>query len=351
MFRDTYKSAMDDIKPDSDLLATILSHADEKKRPLFARKWIYSVGACAASFLLVTCSVIGYNKYCGVDELPSVVSETADKNRAADDSRNAAVTQDLNGEIQQGISSKEITDEKMYAPKAETKVTSSTAEKRQSGDKMNEKPNEKKNEKTLEKSERNETAAEIAMDAAADSVVCETSETTAEQAQIDVPMAFAAPSSENESVSGSSAAKKAAADDGVNVQSESTGGGVLRSAAVDSMTVSQYAEYIGIDVAECLPRGFAYNGDDTLYVGTDGSTTQLFESADGRTVNVTLTKDCLNMKSFVESSSLERLTDTAVCDEYDNNCTVYGYGGNIGYIISGNLTKNEMKRLAESISK
>ena len=88
LFRDTYKSAMDDIKPDSGLLGTILSRADEKNAKIakktFSRKWVYSVGACAASFVLVTCSVIGYNRYSDVNRLPAVVSDGAGTNNTAD---------------------------------------------------------------------------------------------------------------------------------------------------------------------------------------------------------------------------------------------------------------------------
>lgn len=354
MFRDTYKSAMDDIKPDSGLLGTILSRADEKNaKKIFTRKWVYSVGACAASFVLVTCSVIGYNRYSDVNRLPAVVSGGVRTDTAADKNETAgAAAPELQQEETSALSSQDekSTPAAKSAPKLNTEKTVA-AKKDAAEDSEN-----AKNAKTPESGLGDGTARESTVHtAAADGAVLP--ETSAAAHADGAVSSFAAPVPDTAGGDSDAAAKKSIdADCGAamaesDADSEAGGGGSMRAAAYFAMTSEEYAEYIGIDVSAYLPVGFSRGETATVYVGADGSATQSFVRADGGAMNITLTKDAEGMEQFVKDSSLEALTDRAVCDEYGDGCITYGYGENIGYIISGNLTKSEAKRLAEAISK
>ncbi len=359
MFRDTYKSAMDDIRPDSGLLGTILSRADEENaknakivksaKKTFSRKWVYSVGACAASFVLVICSVIGYNRYSDVNRLPAVVSDGARTNNAADENETAA-----GGEIAPAVQNVEsdtaaVPSEKSTLPTAET------------APKINNKKTVAAAERQTIKNSESKSGDGSARESTAQSGVTANDvtlpETSAEDKFDGTVSSFAAPVPETADGDGDTTAKKSVSADCGAAMSESAadsaagGGGSMRAAAYSAMTKEEYAEYIGIDVSVYLPSGFSRGETTTVYVGADGSATQNFIHADGRAMNITLTKDAEGMEQFVKDSSLEKLTDKAVCDEYDDGCIAYGYGENIGYIISGNLTKSEVKRLAESISK
>lgn len=364
MFRDTYKSAMDDIKPDSGLLGTILSRADEEnakiekngkngKKQNFSRKWVYSVGACAASFVLVTCSVIGYNRYSDVNRLPAVVSDGAKSNMAAD--RNDAATGE---ETAPAAQNDESDTEKMPTEKS-TLPTSKAAPKlngaRNGVSAKEDVSGSTESAKNYETKFGDNAARESTAQSGVTTDDMTPPETSAEDKFDGTVSSFAAPVPETASGDdGTTAKKSVTADCGAALSDDgaATGaGGSMRAAAYSAMTMEEYAEYIGIDVSAYLPSGFSRGETTTVYVGADGSATQSFVRADGGVMNVTLTKDAEGMERFVKDSSLEKLTDKAVCDEYDDGCIVYGYGENIGYTISGNLTKNEAKRLAEAISK
>lgn len=361
LFRDTYKSAMDDIKPDSGLLGTILSRTDEENAKIakktFSRKWVYSVGACAASFVLVTCSVIGYNRYSDVNRLPAVVSDGVGTNNTADKNETG-----VGGTIVPELRQKE-TDTVTVPSVSDEKSTSLTAK---SAPKLSEKKTDAAQKRDIaanaESSESKPGDNAVREDAVqngdiANDVMLPEVSSSGETGDADVNVAsFAAPLSESAQTDDEAAAKgKAAADSGAVMADSSpvsgAGGGSMRSASYFVMTADEYAEYIGIDVSKYLPLGFSRSGDDTVYIGADGSAAQSFVNADGRTVSITLAVDSESIEGFVKDSSLEKLTDKAVCDEYDGGCIVYGYGEDIAYTISGNLTKNEAKRLAEAISK
>lgn len=286
MFRDTYKSALKDIEPDSELLSKILAKGLEEKKVIH-KKWVYSFGTVAASFLLVFCSVVGYMNYSDVNNIPGVVNGTNSEqvsepyiNESID--KNALKNDNVKTETVPAENKSENIP-KQVVPKPKAEQTPSSAE------------------------------------------------------SVNEPEVIDAPSVASHEVALSEEPEVAAySGDQTPVEREVS--------QIEDMTLSDYYQYIGFNVLEKinLPSDMLYSGENTVpYDKSLDKAVFSFLGDESRFANISLTK---NVENLPQTDEMEK--DYA---KINGMYTANGMTDTFSFEILTNITEEELKELADSL--